>query len=50
MLWKRDKIKKNMGIEKLLTSSERRDRLKSEIQSWDKSPQNVYLEVPDFLK
>jgi hypothetical protein len=48
MLWKRDKIKKKMGIEKMCSSFRRTESLRCEIQSEEKSRRPFILRSPIF--
>jgi hypothetical protein len=48
MIWKRDKIKKNMGIEKLLISSGSRDRLRAGIHAKTDSKKTCVMKSPVF--
>jgi hypothetical protein len=48
MLWKRDKIMKKMGIEKMLSSFRRRESLRCEIESGEKARRPFILRSPIF--
>jgi hypothetical protein len=50
MLWKTDKIKKKMGIEKIHFFFKRRESLRCDIHSWEKAPRPFILRSPIFLK